>query len=407
LRILFLNHNVVRKGGTFYRAFHVARFLVRAGHSVTLLTISPAERLAFTHENCDGVEVVHTPDLLSGVGRTGWDPFDTVRRIGYLHGKQWDIIHAWDCRPVVILPALYARWQSRAVGGKLAMDWCDWWGRGGTQRERPGTFAKMIYGPVETFFEEAFRTLADGTTVASRALRERAVALGVADATIMALPGGCDTDTVRPGSLTEARAQLGIDPKARVVGYLGVIPAKEMALLTDAFRLVREEMPGLRFLAIGVSVAGSPQTLRKAVGAHWGDWIIDTGRIPFDRVGLHLAACDAVVLPMLRNVSNTARWPSKINDYLAAGRPIVATRVGEVVPLLAKQVGVAADDDARSIAEALAHVLRHRPEAESCGQRGRELAEGELNWTQITRRLEHFYERLHDAPKAIGGITSA
>lgn len=396
MRILFLNHNVVRKGGTFYRAFHVARSLVRFGHSVTLLTISLAGRMDFTHEECDGVEVVHTPDLLSGVGRTGWDPYDTARRVAYLRHRQWDIIHAWDCRPVVILPALFARRQSRATGGKLVIDWCDWWGRGGTQAERPGTLAKMFYGPVETFFEEAFRTQADGTTVASTALRMRAVALGVANESILTLPGGCDTDTVRPGSMAETRAEFGIDPVAPVIGYLGVIPVREAALLSDTLRLVREQMPGVRFLAVGVSIAGSTMPLKDAVGSQWGDWIIDTGRIPFDRVGLHLAACDAVVLPMLRNVSNVSRWPSKINDYLAAGRPIVATRVGEVTPLLARQVGVAADDDARSIAEALLYVLRHRLEAESYGQRGRQLAEGELNWTQITGRLEHFYHRLHD-----------
>ena len=157
MRILFLNHNVVRRGGTFYRAYHVARYLVQRGHTVTLLTISNERRWSLEREICEGVEIIHTPDLLWGIGRTGWDPWDTSNRIAYLHGKEWNLIHAWDSRPVVILPALYARKQSSRIGGKLVLDWCDWWGRGGTQAERTNK-ALGIIAPIETFFEENYRS---------------------------------------------------------------------------------------------------------------------------------------------------------------------------------------------------------------------------------------------------------
>src|SRR5687767_10639385 len=180
MRILFLNHNVARRGGTFYRAYQIARYLVRRGHAVTLLTISAARRWGFDREEGEGVEIIHAPDLLWGIGRTGWDPWDTLNRVAYLRGQRWDIIHAWDSRPAVILPALYARRQSRTANGKLVVDWCDWWGRGGTQAERSGKAAKLLYAPVETYFEEAFRTRADGSTVISGALYKRALGLGVA-----------------------------------------------------------------------------------------------------------------------------------------------------------------------------------------------------------------------------------
>ena len=123
LRILFLNHNIVRRGGTFYRAYHAARYLVRRGHTVTLLTISAERRWGFRREVSEGVEIIETPDLLWGVGRSGWDLWDAISRVMFLRGRQWDVVHAWDCRPAVILPALYARGQSREVSGKLFIDW--------------------------------------------------------------------------------------------------------------------------------------------------------------------------------------------------------------------------------------------------------------------------------------------
>lgn len=394
MRILFLNHNIARKGGTFYRSYHAGRFLARAGHAVTLLAISANSRARFTRETSEGVELVHSPDLLWGLGRTGWDPFDTLSRIGYLQGRRWDIVHAWDCRPVVILPALFARRSSRASGGKLVIDWCDWWGRGGTQAERPGRAAKVLYGPIETFFEEAFRTRADATTVASRALRERVVRLGVPAGSVMVLPGGSDTEAVRPHPRSEARARLGIDAGEWVVGYVGALPRKEGELLRDALAAARGLIPNLRFMAIGVTIAGTTLPLRSVLG-DCGDWLTDTGRIPFDQMGLYLSACDAVVLPMLRNVSNEARWPSKINDYMAAGRPVVATPVGEVEPLLARGIGIAVQPEARSIAQGLADLRRRPTEAEQCGRRGRALAEDEFNWTSVAARLEQLYEGVH------------
>lgn len=266
MRLLFLNHNIVRRGGTFYRAYHAGRYLVRRGHSVTLLSISAGKRWGFEREVSEGVEIIHTPDLLWGLGRSGWDPWDTINRVAYLRDKHWDIIHAWDCRPAVILPALYARQQSSKLGGKLVIDWCDWWGRGGTQSERPGRLARLLYGPIETFFEEAFRTQADGTTVASRALLDRALGLGVSSEPLLVLPGGSDTDVVHPIELSAACAQIGISTSEWIVGYMGALPAREVDLLASALTMARSQIPNLRFLAIGVSIAGSSSSLRTLMG---------------------------------------------------------------------------------------------------------------------------------------------
>ncbi len=89
------------------------------------------------------------------------------------------------------------------------MDWSDWWGRGGTQMERGGGWTRCLYNAVETFFEERFRLLGDGTTVISNALRDRATALGVQADKILLLKQGCDgMAAASPLSRDEARAVL-------------------------------------------------------------------------------------------------------------------------------------------------------------------------------------------------------
>jgi glycosyltransferase involved in cell wall biosynthesis len=390
-----LNHNVAWSGGTFYRAYNVARCLVRRGHSATLLTISAKNRWGIEHEHAEGIEIIHTPDLLTGLGRSGWDLWDTFNRVRFLRDRQWDIIQAWDCRPAVILPALYARRQSRSAGGKLLIDWCDWWGRGGVQAERPGKMGKLIYGPIETYFEEAFRTRADGTTVASQALRERACNLGVPGEPMMLLPGGSDIENIRMMDRHAARREIGLPASDFVVGYRSTLTLREVDLLMEALTLARSRIPNLRFLAGGIIVTSSTMPFHRAADKYWGDWITERGRVPYDQIGLYLAACDVFVLPMfMENISNNARWPSKINDFLAAGRPIVATKVAEIAPLFRHSIGIATDDNPQSLADGVVQIAENPDQAREFGRNARTLAEGDLNWSKLAERLESFYERV-------------
>jgi glycosyltransferase involved in cell wall biosynthesis len=389
MKILMLNHNVAERGGTYYRAFHAGRYLVRRGHQVTLLTVSARRRFRFDRVMREGVEVMESPDLFWGTGRTGWDVWDAVRRSLWARNRGWDVVHAWDCRPAVIIPALSLH---RQTSGRphLIIDWCDWWGRGGTQAERPDSMLKRAYAPIETFFEEHFRARADATTVASEALRQRVIGLGVHPDTVMLLPGGCDTEAIRPQDRHAPRASLGIRD-AFVVGYMGAMPASEVALVAETLQAVRRQIPSVTFLAIGVSIAGSRVPFRELIGADAASFTVETGRVPFEQVGRYLAACDVLMLAMRDNIANAARWPSKINDYLAAGRPIVATRVGEVGRLFDERIGAIVAPEAQQIAKAIVELLRDPDRAAEAGRYARSVAEDDLNWSRLAMRLERHY----------------
>ena len=127
MNILFLNHNKVWES-TFNRGFYFGRALAKRGHKISLVTNSKYGFSSFKEYVQEGVNIIESPDLMYGRLRTGWDPVNVMRRILYLKSMRFDVIHALDCRPTVIIPALYLK-KYRKV--PLVIDWADWWGRGG------------------------------------------------------------------------------------------------------------------------------------------------------------------------------------------------------------------------------------------------------------------------------------
>lgn len=379
MRLLFLNHNVAWSGGTFYRAYHLARALMRRGHAVTLVTISPRRRFGFDTRDRDGVTVVESPDLLAGSARSGWDLWDAWRRVLWARSHAFDVVHAFDSRPAVVLPALSV--QRRGV--PLVMDWSDWWGRGGTIEERrAGARVKWLIRPIETFFEEHFRSRAQGTTAISSALEARAVVLGVPPETILHLPNGSDVESVKPQSRQNGRARTEVAAETPLLGYLGTLLQGDAELLFQALDRIHRVRPQVRLVLIGNPKAPVPPHPA----------IIRTGFVKHDEMLAWLASCDVLLLPQCDTIANRARWPSKVNDYLAAGRPVLATAVGDVTRVFDRaSIGQAVGADADQLATAAVALLDDEPLREVMGAAARRLAEDLFAWPRLAANLEEFY----------------
>jgi glycosyltransferase involved in cell wall biosynthesis len=387
MRILFINHNVAWSGGTFYRAFYFARYLTQRGHDCTLLTISKNNHFQFKEYLHEGVKIVETPDLLPGIGRTGWDIWDTLQRIiwGLKRKDNFDLIHALDCRPVVILPALVLK---RLAGIPMVIDWADWWGRGGLIRERGYGIVDQIMEPIETWFEEKFRSEADATTVISKSLMERAIKLGVKPETILLLPQGCDENKFLCVGRDTARSRLGIPDDLFIVSYLGKLISTDQDLLIQTIRAVEKQISKFKFFHIGTPGQNVSNDLLSS------GTMVQTGKVDSTSLGLNLCASNLFILPLRDTLGNRARWPSKINDYLSAGRPIVATRVSDIVDYFERnQIGLLAQPEVNDLADKVIQMYQSK-DVDEMGINALKLAQNELSWENLINHLENLYQHL-------------
>jgi glycosyltransferase involved in cell wall biosynthesis len=399
LRLLYLNHNPAGVG-TWQRASHFGRAMAARGHQVILVTTHPRLRLGDEVLTEGRYTEIRTPDLFSGPARTGWDPSNALRRVLRLRTARVDLVHAFDSRPVVIAPAFEV---VRRTGATLFMDWADWWGRGGRIRERSGWWVRTLFGPVETWFEERFRTRAHGTTTTSGALAARAAGLGVAADRIWTLPNGCDAGALVPGDRDEARRALGIPPGDPLVLHVGVLTPGDMAQLSRAVLLARAQLPDLRLVLVGNHTAPIPPEVLRSGSVQ------ATGFVPRETLLRWLAAADVCVIPLTDTPNNRGRWPGRLNDYLAAGRPVVMPRVGDAAELIAAHsAGWTCGPEPGSLARFMLRALRDPDARAVAGERARALAAGPLAWPVLAERLEAAYRAVHDRRGVPGqGVTTA
>jgi len=106
-----------------------------------------------------------------------------------------------------------------------------------------------------------------------------------------------------------------------------------------------------------------------------------------------LTCADLFLLPFADKVYNRGRWPCKIGDYLASGRPVVSNPVGEVRELMQKhEVGVLTEFEPQAFAAGILQVLSNPKEASRMGAVSREVAETDLAWDGMIDELEKAYE---------------
>ncbi len=385
MRIAMPVFNIIGKG-TFWRALALGQVLAGKGHAVTLLATSPHRRRGYRRTERRGVTVIETPDLLPGSLRSGWDLWNALVRIGYLRGRAFDLVHAFENRPVALLPALYLH---RSRGIPLISDWCDWFGRGGSVEERPNPLLRAVLRPVETFLEEVPRRRADGVTAINSLLQRKAESLGIPPERILLLPNGSNVEEIRPGDREEARRQLGLPPEARLIAYTGAIFARDARLMAEAFDRIHAARPESRLLLVGYCNIAVEEMVRTP------EAVIRTGPVDYATLARYLVACDLGWLPLRDSGANRGRFPLKLNDFMAAGRAVVASDVGDLGDLVREEgIGLVAPDRADALAQAVLDLLADDARRAAMGRRARRLAEGRLSWPAVGSKLEGFYQNI-------------
>ncbi|HPD19382.1 MAG TPA: glycosyltransferase, partial [Candidatus Goldiibacteriota bacterium] len=245
MKILYLNHNI--KGeGTYFRAFNFAKQIVKFGHNVTLITLSPEKLFTSVSYVEDGVRIIEAPKFLDRT-RGGWGPADIIYRTKHCVFNKYDLIHTFAHKPTVYFPLLKAKFFHKKT--IHFADWDDWWGKGGINSEYRATPETMI----EEFLEEYIIKKSDYVTTASLALKKRTTDLKISQEKIFHIPSGADIEKIKPLSknkILNLKRKFKIDKNKTILGFVGFGQA-DLGIIIDGFALVRKRREDVILLIVG------------------------------------------------------------------------------------------------------------------------------------------------------------
>ena len=131
-----------------------------------------------------------------------------------------------------------------------------------------------------------------------------------------------------PRDRTKFRREIGISEDVPLIGNVGMIrPDKGQLELVKAAPLVLEKRPDARFVIVGqgTGILKRGINVRNAIDrAGFADKIIMAG-YRWDTPNV-FAACDMIVIASLR----TEASPIVLREAFASGRPVIATKVGDI-----------------------------------------------------------------------------
>jgi glycosyltransferase involved in cell wall biosynthesis len=169
-----------------------------------------------------------------------------------------------------------------------------------------------------------------------------------------------------------------------VVLYTGTFEAYQgLPLLIEGAGWVARQKPEVMFLIVGGSPDQVQEVKDQASRLGVGSNIIFTGPLSPTIAKSYIGQADLLVSPRVKG-SNT---PLKIYEYLASGKPIVATRHPTHTQILTEREAVLVECNAESMAQGILKALNDAQLARAIGQNARKLYETHYGSDRYFKRL--------------------
>jgi glycosyltransferase involved in cell wall biosynthesis len=217
------------------------------------------------------------------------------------------------------------------------------------------------------------------------------------------------------------RAKYGFEPGHIVATFIGTfgqwhgvdVLASTIRRMIDQHRDFLDRV-GLRFLLVGDGLK-MPLVKEALAGAEQGPYVRLAGLVPQTEAPKYLAASDLLLSPHVKNPDGTAFFgsPTKLFEYLAMGRGIVASdldQLGEVLrPAISPAMGpgerpasavavLVPPGEQEALIEGIKLLASHPEVRTTLGRNARELALGKYTWRHHTQAILDGLHRVVDRP---------
>jgi len=346
-------------GGQEYRTCLEINWLNAHGHQAWLVC-NPGSQVHYKASEL-GTRLVTMPL------RRRIDPLCSWRLWRFCRQNQVDLLKAysskdhWICLPLYLcgIPLSRARCITDPIGSK---------------------------GRAFVFKHGCSQIVADASVIKRHLVAEH----GVDPAKIEVIGSAVDLEKFKPPrNRAKFRREIGLGDNTPLIGNVGMIrPDKGQLVLVEAAPLVLQKRPDARFVIVGqgTGILKRGINVRNAIDrAGLADKIIMAG-YRWDTPNVY-AACDMIIIASLR----TEASPIVLREAFASGRPVIATKVGDIPEILRdRENGLLIEPgDTQALANAIMEFITDPNLAAHCAANGLRYATEHFSFnTMMEKKLQ-------------------
>jgi glycosyltransferase involved in cell wall biosynthesis len=243
--------------------------------------------------------------------------------------------------------------------------------------------------PLQSCFRAAERWLLSraGCVVCSAGLGDHARRMAPT-ATVREWRFPAELEPPSADAVAALRAELRLPAAARPIVYSGNFASYQgIDLLLGAAREVLAAVPDAHLICVGAATEAEIAGAAAAFPPDLAGRVRLIGRQPRERVPCYLALGHILVSPR----SYGDNFPLKLFDYLAMGKPIVATRIEAHTCVLDQRIASLAPPSAEGLAMTIRELLQRPDEAARLAAGAADFARRELSWDSFKGLVAEVY----------------
>ncbi len=320
--------------------------------------------------------------------------FHSFKMLKLAHGNQYDFIQVKDQFLVALVGILAAKLNDTRFFYWLSYPFPEaslYAAEEGSARYpvfyrfRGMMFKFLLYKVIMPFADEVF--------VQSEQMKRDVAREGIAESKLTAVPMGVSMKKIS-GLVREEDACVTQDSEERVV-YLGtLIRERRIDFLVRVMALVTKSRPGARLYLVGDGEDPEDTAVirNEARRLNMEDAVVITGFLPQKDALKYVRGAKVCVSPFYPTPILNSTSPTKVVEYMALGRPVVANDHPEQEMVLREsRGGVCVAYDEAAFARAVVELLENPGEAEEMGERGRAYVLGQRSYEKIADLVENRY----------------
>jgi len=256
---------------------------------------------------------------------------------------------------------------------------------------------KRIRMAIMDYLEIFTAKKSDAVIAVTQRIKEILIKRGIDESKVTVIPNGANVNLFRPINdviaINKLRNKYGINKNTRVVMFVGHLTYWQgVEYLIQIAPLVLKAVPDTMFFIVGEGELKKDFiTLAKKVGVL--DKCIFTGKVPYEEVPLYINMADVCVVP--KRVLGFGYSPLKLYEYMACGKPVVATETAGFEIVRQYNTGILVNpENPEEFSNAIVKLLLNEKLREQMGARGRKLIVSEYSWESAAKKTIEVFRTL-------------